>query len=87
MTREEAIRHGKEQLEVFGGEHKKFIQMAVEALEQKRGKWIKANIVLTSYPPQFIWNCSNCGEGMQGFNDSVLSDYCPNCGAIMTEKK
>lgn len=32
MTREEAINHGKEQLEIFGGEHKKFIEMAIEAL-------------------------------------------------------
>lgn len=34
MTREEAIKHGKEQLEVFGGEHREFIDMAIKALEQ-----------------------------------------------------
>lgn len=33
MTREEAINHGKEQLKIFGGEHKKFIEMAIEALQ------------------------------------------------------
>lgn len=32
MTREEAIAHGKEQLEIFGGEHKEFIKLALEAL-------------------------------------------------------
>jgi len=32
MTREEAIEHGKEQLEIFGGEHRKFIELAIEAL-------------------------------------------------------
>ena len=37
MTREEAIRHGKEQLEVFGEgcEHYEFIKMAIKALEQE----------------------------------------------------
>jgi hypothetical protein len=34
MTREEAIEHGKEQLEVFGGTHRTFIEMAIKALEQ-----------------------------------------------------
>jgi hypothetical protein len=36
MTREEAIRHGKEQLEIFGEgcEHYEFIKMAIKALEQ-----------------------------------------------------
>lgn len=35
MTREEAIKHGKEQLEIFGGEHREFIEMAIKALEQE----------------------------------------------------
>lgn len=35
MTREEAIKHGKEQLEVFGGEHREFIEMSIKALEQE----------------------------------------------------
>ncbi len=35
MTREEAIKHGKEQLEVFGGEHREFIDMTIKALEQE----------------------------------------------------
>ena len=34
MTREDAINYGKEQLEIFGGTHRKFIEMAIEALEQ-----------------------------------------------------
>ena len=33
MTREEAIKHGQEQLEVFGGEHRKFIELSIKALE------------------------------------------------------
>ncbi len=35
MTREEAIKHGREQLEIFGGEHKEFIELAIKALEQE----------------------------------------------------
>ena len=35
MTREEAIAHGKEQLEVFGGEHAEFIKLAIKALEKE----------------------------------------------------
>ena len=35
MTREEAIEHGKSQLEVFGGEHREFIKLAIKALEQE----------------------------------------------------
>ena len=37
MTREEAIRHGKEQLEIFGEgcEHYEFIKMALQALSQE----------------------------------------------------
>lgn len=46
MTIDEAIAHGKEQLEVFGGEHREFIEMAIKALNQE---WI-----LTSERPPEI---------------------------------
>lgn len=51
--------------------------------ERKRGKWVKENIVLTSNPPQYMWHCSVCGKLMHWFNDSVLTSFCPNCGAEM----
>ena len=35
MTNEEAIKHGKEQLEIFGGEHREFIKLAIKAIEQQ----------------------------------------------------
>lgn len=35
MSNKEAIAHGKEQLEVFGGEHAEFIKLAIKALEQE----------------------------------------------------
>ena len=34
VTNEEAINHGKEQLEIFGGEHKEFIELAIKAIEK-----------------------------------------------------
>ena len=34
MTREEAIKHGEEQLEIFGGTHREFIEMSIKALKQ-----------------------------------------------------
>ena len=33
MTRDDAIAHGKEQLEIFGGQHQEFIRMAIRSLE------------------------------------------------------
>ena len=34
MTLEEAIEHGKEQLEIFGGEHKKFIEISIDTMRK-----------------------------------------------------
>ena len=42
MTREQAIEHGKSQLEVFGGEHREFIKLAIKALEQEP-RWISSD--------------------------------------------
>ena len=42
MTREEAIAHGKEQLDVFGGEHAEFIKLALKVLEQE-SRWISCS--------------------------------------------
>ena len=36
MTIEEGIAHGKEQLEIFSGEHAEFIKMAIQALEMQK---------------------------------------------------
>lgn len=33
MTKEEAIEYGKEQLNIFGGKHREFIEMAIKALD------------------------------------------------------
>jgi hemerythrin superfamily protein len=34
MTINKAIEHGKEQLEVFGGEHKEFIECAIDTMHK-----------------------------------------------------
>jgi hypothetical protein len=34
MSIDKAIEHGKEQLEIFGGEHKEFIECAVETMRK-----------------------------------------------------
>lgn len=38
MTKDEAIKYGKEQLDVFGGKHADFIKLAIELLEQDDNK-------------------------------------------------
>ena len=50
---------------------------------QRKGKWIRENIVLTSTPPQYQWHCSGCGRLARGFSTEILTDFCPNCGAKM----
>lgn len=34
MTTEEAIKHGKDQLEIFGGTHKEFIKCALDSIQK-----------------------------------------------------
>ena len=34
MTLNEAIKHGTEQLEIFGGEHKEFIECAIDTMRK-----------------------------------------------------
>ena len=81
MTNKEAINHGKEQLEIFGGEHKEFIELAIKALEQKQkvGKWIKT-YEPNDAEPFILWECSECQNTERGRR---RSKYCPNCGAKM----
>ena len=72
MTREEAIKYGKEQLEIFGGMHRKFITMAIEALQAetvRHGEWETR---------KGIEYCSECNKSMMW-----QSNFCPNCGAKM----
>ena len=75
MTREEAIKHGKEQLEIFGGTHREFIEMSIKALEQepKTGHKVSGDLLGGLY----------CSECMTYVNEYF--NYCPNCGCRMVE--
>lgn len=54
---------------------------------EKQGRWILENVVLTSYPPQYQWHCSECGHILQGYDKSCLTTYCHNCGAKMRKEE
>lgn len=75
MTIEEAIKHGQEQLEIFGGTHKEFIELAIKALEQKSktGHRVTGDLLGGLY-------CSECMTCLKDY-----FKYCPNCGAKMAE--
>ena len=78
MTRDKAIAYGKEQLEIFGGTHREFILMAIEALERKRGKWIPIKDDEHWYVLR--WECSCCGFRT---TSDKMANYCEDCGADM----
>lgn len=80
MTRDEAIAHGKEQLEIFGGTHREFILMAIEALERKRGEWIQH----VNEPS--LWSCSICETVIYSEHEEdrlKFHKWCGCCGADM----
>ena len=54
---------------------------AIEALQHKTGKWITASN--TQW-----YECSECAGAplWDEYDQEVLSDYCPNCGAKMEEE-
>lgn len=80
MTREEVIKYGKEQLDVFGGKHAEFIKSVIELLEQEKvGEWIVDDNNPSGY--SFLCYCSNCKEYYTLHCQEM--DYCPNCGAKM----
>lgn len=75
MIKEEAIEHGKEALEVFGGEHREFIELAIECIEKQIPE--KPRI---EYMPLFKAYCPICGGRL------LPSKWCPKCGqAILWE--
>ena len=81
MTINEAIAHAKEQTDIFGGVHKEFLEMAIEALEKQTPK--KPTYDGDGYAPDgsFVWDewlCPNCNSRYEVDYDEY--DYCPNCG-------
>ena len=50
MTIDKAIEHGKEQLEIFGGEHEEFIETAIDTMRKYRqledfAKWVAIEVI------------------------------------------
>jgi predicted AAA+ superfamily ATPase len=45
MSIDKAIEHGKEQLEIFGGEHKEFIEVAIDTMR----KYQKIENIMDAY--------------------------------------
>ena len=52
-----------------------------ETEERKKGKWIEHNP--HKWGLGIVFECSECGEKI----DCEPSNFCPNCGAEMTEDK
>ena len=84
MTRKEAIeilRHLPINTERQPGKHliQKAMNMAIEALERKRGEWHEYD------KPYHLHCCRNCGEDVLFTKDGqeVLSNYRAFCGAEM----
>lgn len=74
MTREEAIYLIKSMKYKAMPQEADAIDMAIEALERKRGEW-----VLTDG-----YRCSQCNYKLQ---TTGIPMYCPNCGADMRERE
>ena len=53
---------------------------ALQAQLPKRGKWVRKENKLA-----YWYVCSECGYRPHSENYPYLSDFCPNCGAKMTE--
>lgn len=83
MTKDEAIKYGKEQLDVFGGKHAEFIKSVIKLLEQgNMGEWLpEEEKGKKSYRYHGCHYCSNCKDYYTLFCKEM--NYCPNCGAKM----
>lgn len=90
--REKAIAHGKEQLEVFGGEHAEFIKLAIEALEQEPCEDCvsrRAVLNLFNTSDDYNWGMSLLKRKIEklppvtpkGVTVTDFADKCRECGA------
>jgi len=80
MTLEEAIKHGEEQLEIFGGEHKEFIRCALDALKREhKGRWKKSDEDEGYVECPFCGHLTNC----ESREDIARLHFCFWCGAEM----
>lgn len=69
MSIDEAIEHGKEQLEIFGGDHKEFIKTSIEIMR----KYQKIEEAYKKYLNDMITNIYADGKFIKALKE-VLED-------------
>lgn len=86
MTYEEAIEHGYEMLEVFGGDTEKFVMTAIRALEKQMPMKPKKLTYKLLVDSGWKYECPCCGLaiGENSFTDyeyiEPIEPYCGQCG-------
>lgn len=50
--------------------------------KQKRGKWLPENRTNDAF-----WACSECKFPSEAHGANIIYNFCPNCGARMTEEE
>lgn len=84
MTYEEAIEHGKWNLDIFGGEHRKFIERSIEALEKQMPKMVVRRVVNRGFNlpmPIYVDVCPSCGVDTLIPRELERWEFwCPDCG-------
>ena len=77
MTYEEAIEHGYEMLEVFGGDTEKFVMTAIRALE----KQIPKKPISRWTGNETVIECPNCQKYPFDLGEYQWArQFCGNCG-------
>lgn len=76
MTDEEALKFAKEQISIFGGTMKEFLQFVIDKLGKPQGEWEE---------DAFYYICPFCGMSIDDevrylYPDNFDLNFCPNCG-------
>lgn len=76
MTDEEALKFAKEQIYIFGGTMKEFLQFVIDKLGKPQGEWEE---------DAFCIICPFCGMPIDDevrylYPDNFDLNFCPNCG-------
>ena len=79
MTKQEAIKYGKTQLDIFGGKHAEFIKLAIEALENdNKSKWILTSEELPKNEEKVLYATKDgmIYSGIYYDKDSLSYEWC-----------
>jgi len=92
MTIKDAIKHAKEQTEIFAGRHRVFLYLAIEALQKQLPQKPYIQVVEIDYYEHDCVKCPNC-DSLLGYASSCLNeeayqdDYCSKCGQSLDWSK